>query len=481
MTWLALLLACRAPAPQATEPAESTVPSPQPTGATGSPATTDSTPTGHTGPTATTGETATPWSGEPTASPYVLRSGPPPRNVLLVSVDTTRFDHLNSNGYTARETSPRIDALLAEGLALRNHRSCSAWTMASFLCLLTGRDQLDLGYWPDNNNHGAGVDPFPYELPSLALRLQQEGFATGLVYANSFLSSTFAMNTGHDTEQRGSRAPGVTDHAIERLDELVGSGERWFLHAHYNDPHNPYDADPTFREGGTDCPVGSFESIEDFKALRAVFDDADPADQAACLEHVNMLYDAGIREADHHIGRLLDHLDTTGQRDDTLIVFATDHGEEFLEHGEWEHGHGLFQAIHRSTVGFVYPPRIAPAQHTGLTTHVDVHPTLLTVLDLEVPTELTGTVVGQETVDHVFGLVYRNELTGQAVTTPSETLIYHWDGRFHHYDDLADPTQASDRYDADDPATQALWQLLEPRVAELAARVTDGSVPQGLP
>jgi len=442
----------------------------------------DSGPTGPTGTTGTTGPTSdsSPWTGEPTASPYVFRSGPPPRNVLLITIDTTRADRLNSNGYTGATTSPTIDALLAEGLALRDHHSCSSWTMASFLCFLTGQDQVTLGYWPDNNNRGAGVDPFPGDLPSLAVRLKAEGFATGLVYANSFLSSTYHMGQGHDTEARGAFADNITDKAIDQLDTLAVE-DRWLLHVHFNDPHNPYSPPEAYREPGTSCPIGDVESREGLAAFIQVYEDHPAADQQACLAHLDMLYDALIRQTDDAIGQILAHLDSLGERDETLIVFGTDHGEEFYEHGEWEHGHGLYQALNRATAGFVYPSRIPPAEHQGLTTHEDMLPTLLTILDLALSGEETGVPVGSEPVEAIHGLVYRNDLTVQSVTTETSVLIHHWEGHTHYYDRVDDPEQNDDLYDPADPEVQALWEALRPRIDDLAAKVTDGSQPLGLP
>jgi len=487
MIWfLTLLLGCGpasddppAEAPTSTTPTEAT--SPTGTLSTASTASTgDTEGTESTGPTGSTGVTDTgPFA---TASPYVQRTGPPPKNVLVLTIDTTRYDRLNSNGYTGGTTSPHIDALLASGLALRNHRSCSAWTMASFLCFLTGQDQVSLGTWPDNNNHGAGVDPYEGELPSLAVRLKEQGFATGLVYANSFLSSKYNMNQGHDTEKKGGKAPSIRTEALSRLDELVAE-DRWLLHVHFNDPHSPYDPAEVHRLPGTDCPIHEVETGDGLDEFIDLYDAAPPADQQACLDHLWALYDAQIREADAAIGDILDALDAHGETAETLIVFGTDHGEEFYEHGEWEHGHGLFQGLNRSTAGFVYPSRVAPAEHHGLTTHEDVLPTLLTVLDLPLSGDETGQPVGAAPVDVVHGLVYRNRKTVQSVTTDTHALIHHWEGRTFLYDLVNDPDQTTNLiFSPKHGATAAdLWTLLRPRIDDLASKVTDGSVPEGLP
>jgi len=486
MLFCFLLFACAPDTEPASVPGDAPAPTESATPTADDTATTPPAPTGSTGSTAAdtteppTGVTAdtSPWTGAPTASPYITLSGPPPTNVLVLSIDTTRADRINSNGYTGSTTSPQIDALLAEGLALRAHRSCSAWTMASFLCFLTGTDQVSLGTWPDNNNHGAGVPPYEGDLPSLAVRLHDEGFATRLVYANSFLSSKFNMNQGHDEETKGGKADGVLAHALEALDDLAAE-DRWLLHVHFNDPHTPYRPTEANQQPGTSCPIGDIE--KDLKNLTRGWDDATTGEQAQCLDHLNMLYDAEIRDVDDAIASILAHVDALGERDETMVVFVTDHGEEFYEHEEWEHGHGLFQGLNRSTAGLIYPPRIAPAEHHGLTTHEDMLPTLLTALDLPLTGLETGRPVGAAGDEVVHGLVYRNELTVQSVTTPTHVLIHHWEGRTYLYDIVADPEQTTNLYTPDDPTAVALWKLLRPRVDDLASKVTDGSVPVGLP
>lgn len=466
---LVLLLAlgpgCRAPddaPPPTTTPAPAT---PVPTASTAS-----------TGPTAATGRGPTGDTGPPTGPPAA-------EHLLLLTVDTTRHDRLSIEGAHGAPTSPHIDALLARGLRLDDHWSCSSWTMASFLCLLTARDQLTLGYWPDNDT-GEGIAPYPSPdtLPSLAAHLRDQGFATGLVTANALISTNFGMTNGHDTVKRTFEAVGTADAAIERLDALVAGPDRWFLHVHFMDPHRPYDA-PLERLPATmpDCPGHDLATDDGFVAFTHAYDALAPADQAACQAQLAMRYDALVAHTDAQLQRVLDALDASGAADRTAIVFATDHGEAFLEHGDWEHGHDLHVELQRSTAGLVYPPRLAPGVHTGLTAHVDLVPTLMPLLDLPVPEGATGRAVGSVDVDAVYGLVYRNDRTVQSVTTPTGRLMAHWDGELRVVDRRTDPTESDVHPTLDSLEAEALWDLLAPRVDDLAARVTDGSAPQGLP
>lgn len=401
----------------------------------------------------------------------------PARNLLLVTLDTTRAERVNLMGYAAAETTPDIDALLERGLVLRNHRSCSSWTLASFLCLLTGRSQVDLGVWPDNNNGGVGVAPFPHDaLPSLARLLSDEGFQTSLVYANPFLSGAFNMSQGHDLEQMGRGSRDVAHRATVQLDALSTSGGRWFLHVHFNDAHSPYLAPPEYRTEAPDCPY-DLNVHPQVVAMDRDWDTLSSDVQADCQARLRMVYDTSLRFGSDGVGTVIDHLHTLGLAAQTLVVFATDHGEEFGAHGFFQHGKKLYEGEIRSVAGLVYPGFIEPGDHLGPTAHEDLLPTTLELLDVAVPPEVQGSPVGSGARSATQHLVYRNELTVQAVVSGDSKLMYSWDGERALYDLSADPEELVDVYDPQDPRVAELWSLLLPQVEELEARVVDGSGP----
>lgn len=405
-------------------------------------------------------------------------------NVLLLSIDTTRADRVNSNGYAGSTTTPNLDALLASGLALRNHRSCSTWTMPSFLCVWTGQDALGLGVWVDIDRGDDGaLDPYPNdELPSLAWHLDEAGYATQLVTGNLLISGAYNMDRGFDSWIRTHTATETADTGIAELERLAADPSPWFLQVHFMAPHKPYNPDPAYLEGDTDCPGHDLTTRDGFAAFRAPFQQMSDEEQQACLDHLDHLYDALLRETDHHLQRVLDALEASGEREDTVIVFVTDHGESFQEHGFWEHSWGgNVDTLVRSTAGFVHPGLVAPAEHHGLTTHEDILPTLFSLLGREIPEGVTGHPVGTEETDAVFQLTYVNAATVQSVATEDAKLIYRWDKGVEYYDLTTDPMELDDQWDPTLPEAMALWEKLEPKVLELADRVEDGAEPFFLP
>lgn len=356
--------------------------------------------------------------------------------------------------------------------------------MPSFLCVWTGQDALGLGVWVDiDRGKDEALDPYPNdELPSLAWHLSEAGYATQLVTGNVLLSGVYNMNRGFDGTIRAYTATAIADNGIAELERLAADDDPWFLHVHFMTPHKPYAPDPAFLEGDTDCPGHDLTTKEGFSAFRVPFQKMSDDEQQVCLDHIAHLYDALLRETDHHIQRVLDALEVADERNDTVIVFVTDHGESFQEHGYWEHSWGgNVDTLVRSTAGFVHPDRVAPAEHHGLTSHEDILPTLFTILDRDVPEGVTGHPVGTEEVDAVFQLSYENASTVQSVATEEAKLIYKWDEGVSYYDLTADPMELDDLWDPTLPEAMALWEKLEPKVLQLADRVEDGAEPFFMP
>ncbi len=397
----------------------------------------------------------------------------PPKNLLLLTTDTTRVHHFNLRGYSVRTTTPNIDALLQSGLYLSQHQSCSSWTLPSFLCMLTGRSLVSLGHWPDN--HQGGVEIYPNDdLPSLARILDDLDFSSGLVYANPFLSSDYNMNQGHDTELRSYSAMDGQPKAFARLDELAAGNDPWFFHYHFNDAHSMYFAPVEYLDAylnHPECTGYMMNDRDDFNALKADWGAMNPEDRQGCLNKFLAKYDGTIRYIDDYMQDLVDHVEELGELEDTLVVFATDHGDEFFEHEGWEHGNAAFGEVVDSAVVFIHP-EIEPEEWTGLTAHEDVLPTIFHYMNLPIPTDLTGEKAwaGRTEQHH---LSYRNEDTIQTVRTPTEKLIYRWDGEKQYYNLAVDPLEQIDLYDPEDPRVVALWELLQPKVDELAAEVAD--------
>jgi len=400
----------------------------------------------------------------------------PPTNLLLITSDTTRVHHFNVNGYSDRVTTPNIDRLLLSGLHLTNHKSCASWTFASFLCMLTGRDQVDVGHVPDNNHGGVGAFPDD-SLPSIARILKDRGYNTALIYGNNFLSSEFNMAQGYDSEERNWSALDGQPKVFGRLDDLVSQSDPWMVHYHFNDAHSMYTAPIEYLDDYVNfegCPNYNVNNRDEYTRLKDEFWTLTPEEQDACVAKMVAKYDGVLNYVDEYLQAIVDHVEELGALDDTLVVIATDHGEEFFEHGDWAHGQTAFREVVSSVVGFVHS-EIDGEQISTLTAHEDVLPTVFHFMDIDPPAEVKGRPAweGREVQHH---LSYRNHDTVQAVRNDSEKLIYHWEGDKFFFDLEADPLELNNLYDPTDLRVIALWDLLEPKVDEIAVRVASDGV-----
>ncbi len=304
------------------------------------------------------------------------------RNVVVYLVDTLRADHLGCYGYE-RETSPRIDAFAEEGILFANCLAQSTWTKPATASVLTGEYPARHGA----TNDLAAISP---ELPTLAERLQAAGWRTAGFVANGFVGSENggfrrgfeSFEYRHRGDQPYAVAELVLDDALAWLAE--NASEPFFLYVHTVDPHAPYGPPAPFR--------ARFASGVVEKALQP------PRGTTAVPEAERQrlvdLYDAEIAYSDHHFGRLLDNLRDLGRADDTLVVFLSDHGEEFFEHGEWGHNPRMYQeVVHVPLIWRIpdWPEEGRGLRHEGLVLQVDVVPTLLDALGLEPDPALPGT------------------------------------------------------------------------------------------
>ncbi len=319
-------------------------------------------------------------------------SGPSSQpNVIFYVIDTLRSDHLGCYGY-ARNTSPRLDRFAEQAVLFENARAQAPWTRASVGSVLTG-------LWP--SVHGAQDDPdaLPEAVDTLAERLSSAGFLTTAVTANGNIAEPFGFAQGFDAfryldpDENGGkiyRAVEVNEFFFNWLEAKPSDDARpIFAYLHTMNPHAPYEAPEPFHSSMTDRPLDpSYGSIDHLVSL-ALQRERPPADAPARLID---LYDAEILANDAAFGQLMDELEARGMLDNSWVVVLSDHGEEFFDHGGWQHGHSLF--VEQLAIPLlIRPPGGAPAaiRRSEVVEHVDLLPTLLDLLGLEPPVLTQGT------------------------------------------------------------------------------------------
>ncbi len=293
-------------------------------------------------------------------------------NIILIGADTLRAGHLGCYGY-ARDTSPNIDGLAAEGVVFKQAFSHVASTTPAFATILTSKVPMSHGVLC-NTNRGYRLEK---RHTTLAERLKDRGYLTAAFTSGFSLKKSSGLDQGFDVFN--------DDFAVERrADQVNRDVFRWlednrnrkfFLFVHYFDPHgkyrppSPYDELFPYTQKEFDI-----ERIAPYQRYDGI---SDPSFYIS-------LYDGEIRYMDEHIGRLLRKLEDLGLTRDTVIVFTADHGETLDDHKWWfEHGHYVYdEQIHIPLVVW-YPDAFKPAVTDALVTHVDIVPTILDLLGLE--------------------------------------------------------------------------------------------------
>jgi arylsulfatase A-like enzyme/Tfp pilus assembly protein PilF len=280
------------------------------------------------------------------------------RNVLLISIDTCRADHLSCYG-APRKTTPNLDQLAAEGTLFENAFSPAPITLPAHASMLTGTDPP---YHAVHDNTGYRLGPANETLAEL---LGDRGFVTGAVIGAFVLDSRFGLDQGFqtyddrfdsvlkETSIAHRRGEEVSRHALSWLEEHYR--KPFFLFLHYFDPHFAYD------------PPGPFRS--------AFADD---------------LYAGEIAYADHCIGQVIEALQRLGVYDSTLIIVTSDHGEMLGEHGEGTHSYFVYQSAIRVPLIVRVPGSLNSrrvAESVGL---IDLLPTVCGLLGFQPPRDVQG-------------------------------------------------------------------------------------------
>lgn len=317
-----------------------------------------------------------------------------PRNVILLSVDALRADHLSRHGYR-RETTPNLDELADGNPWFVAAYSVSSHTREAIPGLLTGR-------YPDE---AVGHD---YRLTGdpISTTAREVGKATAAFHSNPYVSRAYGYDRGFDRfdddlrlgshklvalAQRAfdklrnrhyARASQINDRSLTWLDSLADE-ESFFLWNHYMDPHGPY------------VPVSEYRGLyaghwPGDRRVQRLYKQAIGDPDTITEEERDLLidlYDAEIRYTDAQIGAFLDALDRRGLLDETAVFVTADHGDAFGEHGYYEHPRYLHDELVHVPLVVRLPDSEAARIETPVST-LDVVPTVLELFGQEA--ELPG-------------------------------------------------------------------------------------------
>lgn len=322
-------------------------------------------------------------------------SSPERMNLLFISVDTLRADHLSCYGYE-RPTSPVIDALAADGHRFKSAFTVMATTLPAHLSMFTSLFPAQTGVLANGFTVPEGVE-------TLAERLKPAGYQTGGFVSAYPLNGQFQIQQGfdhYDFPTQASRTGADTFGAAIEWMQARDPKAPFFCFVHSFDPHTWYQVDEAKFADPFGAPRG-----RKFPPDRGFLTRPIPKGvQTATLN----TYDAEIRYADAQVDRLLNYLDEEGLRDNTVIVFVSDHGESLDELAGrgymFDHGEFLCRRELRIPLIFWLPRSYderGPGVHDDVVNVLDIMPTVLDLLGLECapPTagqSLTGLMAGDE-------------------------------------------------------------------------------------
>jgi arylsulfatase A-like enzyme len=341
-----------------------------------------------------------------------------PQNVLLITIDALRVDHLSFMGYD-RPTSPMLDSLAAESVVFENCFAQSNRSQASLGALITS-------LYPGSNALRNLINPprrLPEETETLAESMRDAGLTTAGINNNKYMPKESGLWQGLDRYdacrcayfdllpsrylvKTGVWAPPEKKHnsaavnATVVVDMATGFMEHnrekpFFLHLNFMDINYPY-LPPNEMQSIFRTPGASTTNAPEFwRRCSPVLNAMTPEDNAfarADLLRMIDLYDGAIRHLDTEIGRLLEELDRLALTRKTVVILTSNFGEEFLDHGDVFHkSEWLYDELIHVPLMVRIPDLIAPDRKTELVRHIDLLPTLQTLFDLPVSHRISGT------------------------------------------------------------------------------------------
>ncbi len=306
-------------------------------------------------------------------------------NVVLISLDAVRADHLPFYGYE-RDTAPALTALAAKGAVFENSYSQAPSTVATHGSLFTGRYPFRHGMYA----HGHYLKEKEH---TLAEYLGNHGYRTFAIASSVRFEPTSGYPQGFETYEtlyrlkKNERSARVTELALEHAE--MDDSKPFFAFLHYFDAHAPYAAPEPYRKlWHPGLPVPRPEDTVEF-AMRHRWPRTDV--DLKVIDYLRALYDGALRYQDESVGRLFEGLEAIPGGRPTLWIVTADHGEEFKEHGYLTHSHYLHEELVRVPLVMVLPGVIEAGHRIREPIQtVDLFPTIVELLGLPAAEELPG-------------------------------------------------------------------------------------------
>lgn len=282
-----------------------------------------------------------------------------PPNIIIFIADSLRRDHLGCYGYPLA-TSPNIDAMAENSILFEQCYSQTSWTKPSVASLFTGYlprihqavlttyDMKNLREWDDSNPYEFKIQTLRSHFTTLAEALQNQGYNTGCFQWSAHCQRNFGFDQGFDHYRfvPAEDSESQVNAAVSWIE--TQKTQPFFLFLHEREPHGPHEPPELFygdvfgktiKEAKTEISEKDLYLIDDFslESLKQL--------SPSGLDFLKTLYDAEIRQADHYVGRILHTLARQNLDNNTIVIFTSDHGESFGEHGLFKHNNSLYNEV----------------------------------------------------------------------------------------------------------------------------------------
>ena len=309
----------------------------------------------------------------------------PHSNIILISIDTLRADHLGCYGYK-KNTSPHIDKFSEESVLFKQTIAHAPTTLPSHASIFTSLIP---------SHHGSFHTPLSEDMLTMAEILKLQGYQTVSFNDGGYVSAKFGFDQGFDLYDSFAKAPkGTFKNRVNKAIKWIKENhpDKFFLFLHTYEVHHPYTPKEEYLTLFEDDYSGNLPSdisvdlLKDINEKKLIIDKEDKS-------HIINTYDAEIRSMDQSFSELLNFLRENNLYDSTLIIFTSDHGEEFGEHGlmGW-HGVTLFDEVLHIPLIIKFPnSAFSKTVVDQQVRSIDILPTLLNVLDIKTGKIFEGT------------------------------------------------------------------------------------------
>ena len=306
-------------------------------------------------------------------------------NIILISIDALRADHLSCYGYY-RNTSPNIDRLASQGVLFKNAFSQATSTLLSHTSIFLS--QYVWRHKVDNPDKRLGNS-----FTTLAEILKDRNYTTCAFVGGGLVSAKFGFNRGFEIYDDGIPGKGRHNEISSYMDRLLSwlksvKNRKFFLFIHTYDVHEPYNSpEPYFDLYTKGCSEGKhLRTSEGIKPGELDASKLTPEE----IDYIIAVYDGGINYVDDQLGKIFEKLKQLGIDDNTIIIVTADHGEAFREHGRLGHSHRPYiELIHVPLI--MRGPGIPTNRiYENWVQHIDIVPTILEILNTPQREEMQG-------------------------------------------------------------------------------------------